>query len=128
MNTTKRKPLLAQLRPATAAAAIAAATTPELPAVVIPNRAAVRGLLIPGIDWAQNRLGPICNTRRLVKRNEKCPFCTSGKKFKHCHLRPTPRRELFTAAGHAQEDPLTFACTTTVPKGPRPAERKVIEE
>lgn len=27
---------------------------------------------------------PIVNTARLVRRNEVCPGCASGKKFKHC--------------------------------------------
>lgn len=28
---------------------------------------------------------PIVCARRKVRRNEPCPFCTSGKKFKKCH-------------------------------------------
>ncbi len=35
------------------------------------------------------RLGPIRNTRRLVRRNKPCLFCTSGRKFKRCHGAPT---------------------------------------
>lgn len=31
---------------------------------------------------------PIRCARRKVRRNEPCPFCTSGRKFKRCHGAP----------------------------------------
>jgi len=34
--------------------------------------------------------GPIVNALRLIRRNEVCPVCTSGKKFKHCCFAPKP--------------------------------------
>ena len=52
-----------------------------------------------------NKLGPIRNTRRVVQRNEPCPFCTSGLKFKRCHGKPQDGKAL----------------------GPIPAERKVLK-
>jgi hypothetical protein len=61
-------------------------------------------------------LTPIVNTRRKVHRNEPCPFCTSGIKFKKCHGAPIK--------GPAPEGSLI---TTAVHKGPRPAMRKVIK-
>ncbi len=69
-------------------------------------------------------LGPIVYTRRRVGRNERCPFCTSGRKFKVCHGASIPTECLMTAAGHAQEQPAAFVCTLTTPKGPRPAMRE----
>lgn len=75
------------------------------------------------------KLGPIRNTRRKVGRNESCPFCTSGKKFKSCHGSAVTSAEqlVCVAAGHPQERPVRFESTGRVHKGPRPAERKVID-
>lgn len=54
----------------------------------------------PKIVETPPKLGPITNVRRTVGRNEPCPFCTSGIKFKKCHGKNV---------------------------GPQPAQRKVIE-
>lgn len=31
-------------------------------------------------------VGTVVNLRKAVRRNSTCPFCTSGRKFKHCCL------------------------------------------
>ena len=65
----------------------------------------------------------IVNTRRKVRRNEPCPFCTSGKKFKKCHGALIKSDEMVPtrAAGHSHERPTLLAYTPAVKKGPRPA-------
>ena len=73
------------------------------------------------------KLGPITNVRRKVRRNEPCPFCASGIKFKRCHGQADrPEPYVVTAAGHPQEHPVSFLFHPIVHKGPRPAERKVL--
>lgn len=71
---------------------------------------------------------PIKNTRRKVGRNESCPFCASGKKFKHCHGAPVRGETAVEciAAGNASEKPVRFSYTPAGHKGPRPAAREVI--
>lgn len=63
---------------------------------------------------------PIVCARRKVGRNEPCPFCASGMKFKKCHGAPTVREhtERISLAGHPQEKPATIPHITAEGLGP----------
>jgi hypothetical protein len=63
------------------------------------------------------KFGPIMNTRRRVRRNEPCPFCASGIKFKRCHGAPQ------VVEIPPEERPFP-GYTGRIGKGPRPAMRE----
>lgn len=69
---------------------------------------------------------PIVNLRRKVRRNESCPFCRSGRKFKLCCGAPqtvdTGGLMLAArAAGRPHERPVLFAFDKRVSIGPVPS-------
>ena len=76
------------------------------------------------------RYGPIKNTRRKVGRNVTCPFCGSGKKFKHCHGKAVVDENALYAkrsAGKPHEKPMVMILAPHATLGPIPAEREALE-
>lgn len=74
---------------------------------------------------------PIKNLRRKYRRNEPCPHCASGRKFKFCCGSPLrqpgsdlPR--LIRTAGKPHEKPIAFVGAVPKPLGPIPAQREIL--
>ncbi len=52
------------------------------------------------------KIMPIVNVQRLIRRNERCPGCASGKKFKFCCMTRIVKGETLRACRPAERKSL----------------------